>query len=253
MNNIFERPILFYSEYCIHSTNFITILMKTPELFETFIRINIDVDLNTKQRPKIFYDIQNNLQIKISEVPTIITPGPEYILTGAEAFNWLENEIQQYKSASILGFNSIEMGSFSDSYSNYGSSDLHDAKEQCFKFIGKPDDKIETPQEDSSVSKDDYTKKYQERENFQNTFNQNMSQNQNPSNMNRNTKNQNMMLNNMNSTNNRNTNNRNTNNQNMFNNFSKHSNVSEKQKDLDNRLQQMIAERENFGQGIQRR
>lgn len=217
---IFERPILFYSEYCIHSKNFINALMKTPELFENFIRINIDVDINTRKRPKVFYDIQQELQIKISEVPTVITPGPEYVLTGSDAFTWLNDQIQQFKSESIMGFNPIEMGSFSDSYSNYGSSDLYDAKEQSFKFIGKPDEQIQTPQEDSVISKDDYAKKYQERELFQNTY-----QGQNQGNFG----------------------------QGQGNNFMKRGNVSEKQKDLDTRLQQMIAERESFGQGVQRR
>ncbi len=226
--NIFERPILFYSEYCIHSKNFINTLMKTPDLFENFIRINIDVDINTKKRPKIFYDIQQELQIKISEVPTVITAGPEYILTGSDAFNWLNDQIQHLKSESIMGFNPIEMGSFSDSYSTYGSSDLYDAKEQSFKFISKPDEVIQTPQEDSVVSKDDYAKKYQERELFQNTYQGNFSQNQGNFSQNQG-------------------------NFNQGNNFMKRGNISEKQKDLDMRLQQMIAERENFGQGIQRR
>jgi hypothetical protein len=145
--------------------------MKKPELYNIFVRINIDTDISTKRRPDIFYNIQRELNIKIVEVPTIITPGPEYVLAGADAFDWLEQQIQSHKSntnESIQGFNSIEMGSFSDSYSTYGSTDLYDAKEQTFKFIGKQDDKIETPPETASVSKGDFEKKYQERESFDN-------------------------------------------------------------------------------------
>ena len=166
---MFDKPILFYSEYCIHSTNFLNTLMKTPEFYNNFVRINIDADISTKRRPDIFYNIQRELNIKIVEVPTIITPGPEYVLTGADAFSWLEQELQSYKDKDdIQGFNSIEMGSFSDSYSTYGSSDLYDAKEQTFKFIGKQDQRIETPPETASVSKGDFEKKYQERESFDN-------------------------------------------------------------------------------------
>jgi hypothetical protein len=223
--------------------------MKTPELFENFVRINIDIDINTKKRPKVFYDIQKELQIKISEVPTVITPGPEYVLTGSDAFNWLNDQNQDFKSESIIGFNSIEMGSFSDSYSTYGSSDLYDAKEQSFKFISKPDDIIQTPQEDSVVSKDDYAKKYQERELFQNTYQGNFSQN-NQGNYSQNNQG-NYSQNNQGNYSQNNQGNYSQNNQ--GNNFMKRGNVSEKQKDLDMRLQQMIAERENFGQGIQRR
>lgn len=227
---MFDRPILFYSEYCIHSTNFINALMKNQDLYEDFIRISIDVDVNTRQRPKIFYDIQSELNIKIAEVPTVITPGPEYILTGADAFDWLEfqmNKIKE-KSKDVEGFNSMEMGSFSDSYSTYGSSDLYDAKEQTFKFIGKSDDRIETPPEtSSSVSKDDFARKQHERETFDNV-NYSKPNQSNQSNSN-------------------------------FGGGSykngggnKGYGGSDKQREMDDRLQKMIAERESFGQVIQR-
>jgi hypothetical protein len=199
--------------------------MKHPDLYQEFIRISIDVDPSTKRRPNIFYDIQKELNIKISEVPTIITPGPEYILPGADAFDWLEQITSSKKEESLQGFNPIEMGSFSDSYSTYGSSDLYDAREQTFKFIGKPDEKIETPPETSSVSKDEFSRKQQERETFDNVNSKpkfskqsfNPMMNERPGFQN------------------------------------SRSGVSEKQRDFDNKLQQMIAERENFGQTIQRK
>ena len=97
---MFDRPILLYSEYCIHSTNFINTLMKHQELYEDFIRISIDVDTNTRQRPKIFYDIQNELNTKIIEVPTVMTPGPEYVLAGSDAFDWLEFRMNKLKETS---------------------------------------------------------------------------------------------------------------------------------------------------------
>lgn len=170
---MFDRPILIYSDYCIHSTNFINGLMKHPDIYEMFIRVNIDIDPNTRQRPDIFYQIQNLLQYKIQEVPTVILPNAEYILTGADAFKWLEYQLaSQDQSAELTPFNPIEMGSFSDMYSTYGSDGKNDdAKEQTFKFINKPDQPINTPKEDDTiVSKDAFSKKQQERECFDNTY-----------------------------------------------------------------------------------
>jgi hypothetical protein len=169
MSSMFERPILIYSDYCIHSTNFINGLMKNPEIFDIFIRVNIDIDPNTRQRPEAFYQIQNVLQHKIAEVPTIIIDNGNGILSGVEAFQWLEYQLNRETAEELTPFNPVEMGSFSDSYSTYGSDNPNDAREQTFKFINKPDQKINTPQEDSnSVSQDAYSKKQQERENFDN-------------------------------------------------------------------------------------
>lgn len=169
MSSMFERPILIYSDYCIHSTNFINGLMKNPEIFDIFIRVNIDIDPNTRQRPEAFYQIQNVLQHKITEVPTIIIDNGNGILSGVEAFQWLEYQLNRETAEELTPFNPVEMGSFSDSYSTYGSDNPNDAREQTFKFINKPDQKINTPQEDSnSVSQDAYSKKQQERENFDN-------------------------------------------------------------------------------------
>lgn len=223
---MFERPILFYSEYCVHSTNFLNILMKHPDLYNEFIRICIDVEPQTKQRPHIFYQIQQELDIKITEVPSVITPGPDYLLAGNDAFDWLHSQTENNKEEDCLeGFNPVEMGSFSDSYSTYGSSDLYDAKEQSFKFIGKPDDKIETPPETSNVSKDDYARKQHERETFDNVQNTQRKNQTNKGNKNNQTNQMNTGFTNK---------------------------GSDKQKDLDRRYQEMMAERERFGKAVQR-
>jgi hypothetical protein len=110
--------------------------MKYPELFDSFIRMNIDVDPKTKQRPKSFYQIQQMLDIKITKVPTLITPNAQYILSDVEAFKWLEYQIKLLTDTSgeLQAFNPNEMASFSDNYATYGSTDLCDAKEQSFKF-----------------------------------------------------------------------------------------------------------------------
>lgn len=222
---MFERPILFYSEYCVHSNNFINVLMKHQDIFDAFIRVNIDVDKKTKMRPDIFYTVQNTLNYKITEVPTIVIMGGEYILSGVEAFKWLESQIKSDEPEELSGFNPIEMGSFSDSYSSYGSKGLNDdVKEQSFKFIGKPDIKINTPEETGgNISSEEYNLKQRERENFgvpkqngsHDMFN---SVHAPPINLDRS----------------------------LFTNNRNNQNMSQKQKDLDNRYQQMLADRQNL-------
>lgn len=136
---MFEKPIIIFSDYCSFSKNFIETLMKHPELFETFIRMNIDVNPITKKRPQAFYQLQQSLDIKITKVPTIITPNAEYILSDIDAFKWLEHQIRLLKTdeGELKPFNPNEMISFSDNYSKFGSTDLCDAKEQSFKFYDK--------------------------------------------------------------------------------------------------------------------
>lgn len=134
---MFEKPILVYSDYCVYSKNFLQTLMKYPDLYNSFIRMNIDVDAKTKQRPKSFYQIQQVLDVKITKVPTVVTPNAQYILSDVEAFKWLEYQVKLLTDTSgeLQPFNPNEMGSFSDNYANYGSTDLCDAKEQTFKFF----------------------------------------------------------------------------------------------------------------------
>lgn len=165
-----DKNVLIFSNFCNHSTNFLSVLTKHPHIQNTFIPLNIDPDPQTNQRPDAFFQIQEQLRFKITEVPTIIVEGGEYVLSGEQAFKWLEYQINKTNTEQELeGFNSNEMGSFSDSYATFGSTELHDAREQSFKFINKPDQRIDTPQEDGSVTQDDYNRKTKERENFSNT------------------------------------------------------------------------------------
>lgn len=142
---MFEQPILIFSDYCAHSKSFKTLLAKHPQLYNSFAQLNID------SRPPVFYQIQNTLQHKITEVPTIILKDAEYVLSGSEAFKWLNFQIEESnKKEELDPFNPNEMGSFSDPYCSIGSKGLHDnAKTQSFKFIGQHDERIYTPTEDS--------------------------------------------------------------------------------------------------------
>jgi hypothetical protein len=137
---MFDRPILIYSDYCIHSKNFLQILIKHPDLFKAFIRLNIDVNPQTKTRPQAFFKIQQELNKKITKVPTIIVSEKTeqgmqvFVLSDKEAFKWLDFKTKPQREEGYQGFNPNEMGSFSDGYSKFGSTDLCDATEQNFKF-----------------------------------------------------------------------------------------------------------------------
>lgn len=118
------KPILIYSEYCKYSINFINTLMKHPELFDNFIRMNIDVDPITKSRPSIFYKLQQELNTKITKVPTIITPEQE-ILSDVYVFKWLE----QYINISTDD-NDTQFQPFNLNESEVSSVEIADFKEQ---------------------------------------------------------------------------------------------------------------------------
>jgi hypothetical protein len=148
--SLFERPILIYSDYCPHSDNFIKILMRHPNLFKDFIRMNIDVNPETKKRPQIFYQIQQELNQKITKVPTIIVNENSqlYILSDKDAFKWLDYKTKPKREESLTPFNPNEMGSFSDMYSKFGSTELNDATEQNYKFYQEVDGQRFLPGED---------------------------------------------------------------------------------------------------------
>jgi hypothetical protein len=174
---MFEKPVLIYSDYCNYCNHFFTMLKKHPEIYEKFAFLNIDVNQSTRQRPRVFLQVQQALGQKITDVPTAIVNNGNHILPGKEAFKWLQYEIQQSGSKELAPFNPNEMGAFSDQYSKFGSTTLHDdASEQSFLFVNKEYEKIKTPQEDSMASQGDYNGKQNEREQFDNSTMQGMPQ-----------------------------------------------------------------------------
>lgn len=147
-----NKPILFFSNDCVYSKQFLSILSKYN--FIQIEPISIDPNPRTKSRPKVFYDVQNYLQYKITKVPTVVLFGNDnYAISGDEAFKWIKYTINKHTSQKqqntpgIKEYNPNEMGNFSDSYSKYGSTDIHDTSEQAFQFIGK-EERIFTPKEE---------------------------------------------------------------------------------------------------------
>ena len=172
-----EAPLLIFSNYCNYSKAFLESLHEHPNLFNSFNKLCIDIDKQTKQRPEIFYKIQKHLGVKITNVPTIIVENGTYVLSGEEAFKWLQwyaqqqtTPQQQQQTTEVLeAFNPNEMGSFSDTYSKIGTSTLNDATDQSFHFLNKPATQIYTPPETEDLNPDDLNRKQKEREAFTNT------------------------------------------------------------------------------------
>lgn len=284
---MFDKPILVYSDYCAYSKNFIKTLMAHQELFDSFIRMNIDVNPNTKKRPQSFYQVQQALDIKITKVPTVITPNAEYILSDVDAFKWLEHQIRLLTADTDVfkPFNPNEMTSFSDNYANFGSTNLcDDAKEQNFKFFENgeiPDDNyLQTSKSwdpnnkdktngflnelESNTQNPDYNTKQNERQFFDD------SRQCNNNNNNNNNKLENKYIqqtNNMDLSskyNSQNQQRQNTSNQPRQEiNFTdpgfglsgqmNKSNVSHKSKEMDSRLKQLMDDRENIDKSLNQR
>jgi glutaredoxin len=148
-----DHPLLFFSTFCNYCEQFVAALDNNG-LSDVFKYINIDVDPETGARPPVFYDIQSKLQINITEVPTIILNGGEYVLAGEDAFKWLQfqlentNNVGPSEPKELDAYNPMEMGSFSDMYASVHSDSLHDAKNQSFKFLNAADERIMTPVEE---------------------------------------------------------------------------------------------------------
>lgn len=164
---MFERPIVIYSNYCTYSQSFMQALSESPDIFEAFIRLCIDVDINTGKRPDIFFIIQEQLQKRITKVPTIIINGGNVVLSGSEAFSWLNSVLTQNKNTPKEpdAFAPNEMVGLSDSYSKFGSNDMNDATEKSFVFLNRQTESIPTPEDDHvKITQQDYQKIQNERD-----------------------------------------------------------------------------------------
>lgn len=225
---MFEKPIVIYSNYCTYSQAFMQSLSNVPDLFDVFVRLCIDVDINTNKRPDIFYIIQEELQTKITKVPTIILNGGKVILSGSEAFSWLKSVVSEESSKQNEpdAFAPNEMMGLSDSYSKFGSSDMTDASEKSFVFLNKKLDSIPTPEDDHvKITQQDYQRLQSERDT---PFNQEQQHPSQPNSFPVRQQRQQMMSQPLN-------------NRETFTNK-----MQRKDKDLDQKLEQLIMERNNI-------
>ena len=85
---MFKLPILLYSSLCPFSKQ---LLDNIPEhVLEKIIIVNIDRHPTTKDRPRVYYDIQELFQNRITVVPTLVM-SEEKILQGRQVFDWVKS------------------------------------------------------------------------------------------------------------------------------------------------------------------
>ena len=134
--------IVYYSNYCLNSKEFINILCKTP-VYNKFIKVNVS-------------DANVNIPPFVKSVPTIIVPNVNRPLVGEEVFKWLdetsEKRINNVEEA-INPYHPDEMdNNMGDNYSYLDFNDTEQPMEHNFVYIKKGEQKIETPPEDDYVS-----------------------------------------------------------------------------------------------------
>jgi len=134
--------LLFYSNKCLHSKEFLTILSKDVQLNKKFTKVNID---------------NNNIKIPpyIKAVPSaiIVQNGQPKILVGSSIFQWY-NEIHRASAqeASIEDWDPSTMTGYSDGFSyieNEGN-----AQKKSFAFLNE-NHQIYAPDEKSFGGADD--------------------------------------------------------------------------------------------------
>jgi hypothetical protein len=126
--------ILFYSNKCLHSKEFLNLLYKDNELNQKFTKINID-NTNVKIPPYV------------KAVPTAIVTnnGEPSLLVGSNIFKWYnQRHTKIVETQGILDWDPHTMSGYSDGFSYLENS--NDVMKKSFAFI-KDDDNIITPDE----------------------------------------------------------------------------------------------------------
>ena len=139
--------LLFYSNKCLHSKDFLTILSKDIKLNQKFTKINID-NKSIKLPP----------YVKAVPSAIITVNGQPQLLVGTAIFKWYAEthkkapEQQQQQNA-ILDWDPMAMTGYSDGFSY--SDNSNDPQKKSFAFLGGNDGSIYTPDEKSFGGNDD--------------------------------------------------------------------------------------------------
>jgi hypothetical protein len=96
-----EKPVILFSEYCEHSASLLKLAQQQGSL-ESFVRVCVDVDPQTKKRPRALFQIQELLgeETPLKRVPTIVTADLR-LLTDKDAFEFLMTGESQKKSRKV--------------------------------------------------------------------------------------------------------------------------------------------------------
>tara|TARA_Y200000002_G_scaffold377887_1_gene384258 strand:- start:2428 stop:2943 length:516 start_codon:yes stop_codon:yes gene_type:complete len=127
--------VLFYSNKCIHSKEFLTLLHKDSSLNNQTTKVNVD-NPNIKLPPYI------------KSVPSLIINenNKPNLLVGRKIFDWYNQQHKQNISKdSIMDWDPCTMSGYSDGFSYLESDDV---MKKSYSFIDS-NDKINTPDESS--------------------------------------------------------------------------------------------------------
>ncbi len=130
--------ILFYSNKCNHSKEFLVLLTKDPELNKKFIKINVDTR-GVKIPPYV------------KSVPSAIIPmnGSPSLLVGVNIFKWYdENHKINVQSGSIMDYDPMGMTGYSDSFSFLDGK--NEPLKKAFSFVNE-NFNIQTPDGNSMM------------------------------------------------------------------------------------------------------
>lgn len=156
--------LLFYSNKCLHSKDFLTILSKDVQLNQKFTKINID-NKNIKLPPYI------------KAVPTAIITnnGSPKLYVGSEIFKWYKESrsvaTQQNNSNAILDWDPMGMAGYSDAFSYI--DDKPEAQKKSFAYL-EENNAIYTPDDKTYTGNDSEKngKKSEMESNFEKVMNQ---------------------------------------------------------------------------------
>jgi hypothetical protein len=84
-----ENPILLYSTDCKYSNSFLDLLHENKTLYNSFIKVNINKNKKTNERSRIYINLIKEFPQYIKSVPCIVLNNKTVILSGNEAFAWL--------------------------------------------------------------------------------------------------------------------------------------------------------------------
>jgi len=148
--------VLFYSNKCLHSKEFLTLLMKDPELNKKFIKVNID-NKNIKIPPYV------------KSVPSAIITvnGNQSLMVGSQIFKWYnDSHSKNIESQQIQDWDPLSMSGYSDGFSYIQNAD---AMKKSFSFL-QDSNSIITPDEKSFSNDEHSGKKSQEKTQLDNDY-----------------------------------------------------------------------------------
>lgn len=137
--------LLFYSNKCLHSKDFLTILSKDVKLNQKFTKINID-NKSIKLPP----------YVKAVPSAIITVNGQPQLLVGTAIFKWYaetHKKVVAQQEEKILDWDPMTMTGYSDGFSYLDNSS--DPQKKSFAFLGGNDGSIYTPDEKSFGTNDD--------------------------------------------------------------------------------------------------